>query len=213
MRRLTAAAMAAAAFAGQAATVPYFPSASDPDRQGFVRAINHSAIAGEVSIAATDDAGMALDPVALPIAGNETVHFNSDDLETGSETKGIRGIGGGQGDWRLEIASGRGRRGACLRPHERRLPDVHAGVVPRIGNRHRIATFNPASNVDQRSLPRLANQNDVAVEALVVGVDGTGSKSELTSTMPPGRALGVSARDLESGAAPTSGSSRSRPRR
>ena len=105
MRRLTAAAMAAAAFAGQAATVPYFPSASDPDRQGFVRAINHSAIAGEVSIAATDDAGMALDPVALPIAGNETVHFNSDDLETGSETKGIRGIGGGQGDWRLEIAS------------------------------------------------------------------------------------------------------------
>ena len=79
------------------------PSASEPLRQGFVRVINHSAEAGEVSIDPVDDGGRAFDTITLSIEANETVHFNSNDLETGNEGKGLTGgTGSGEGAWRLE---------------------------------------------------------------------------------------------------------------
>ena len=66
--------------------------------------------AREVLIAATDDAGTSFEAIAMPIGADEKVHFNSDDLETDNVSKGIGGIGTGQGDWRLVIVSGRRRR-------------------------------------------------------------------------------------------------------
>ena len=143
---------AGAALSATPGTVPYFPSASDPDRQGFVRVIIHSVSAGELLVVATDDAGSAFDAVVVPIGSDETVHFNSDDLETGSVSKGIGGIGGGEGDWRIEIASDLAIEAlAYIRTNDGFLTPM-LDVVPRIGNRHRIATFNPASNVGQKAV-------------------------------------------------------------
>ena len=62
-----------------------------------MRVVNHSDSGGEVSITATDDSGYVSDAVTLPIDAGETVHLNSDDLETGSEGKGKQGIGAGVG--------------------------------------------------------------------------------------------------------------------
>ena len=74
--------------------IPLFPSASSPNRQGFVRVVNHSDRQGEVSITATDDAGQTPPPVLLFIAANEAVHLNSTDLERGNLDKGLSaGIG------------------------------------------------------------------------------------------------------------------------
>ena len=88
--------------------IPFFPSASDArGRQGFARVLNHSAEAGEVTIAAFDDDGACHGPLTLTLGANETAHFNSDDLENGNAAKGLgSGTGRGQGDWRLELASG-----------------------------------------------------------------------------------------------------------
>ena len=196
--------VAAAMLPLQAATVHYFPSASDPNRQGFVRIINHSSTAGDVSVAATDDSGVSLEAVSLPIAANATVHFNSDDLEIGNTSKGLGGVGIGQGDWRLRVSSDLNVEVlAYIRTNDGFLTAM-LDEVPRIGHRHRIATFNPASNVSQVSQLRLVNDNDVATAAQVIGIDGTGSRSELSLTVPAGRALWVGSQHLESGIAPAS---------
>ena len=88
-------------------SVPLFPSASDPLRQGFVRVINRSDQDGEVTVAAIDDGGNRVDGAVLAIGANETAHFNSGDLENGKPEKGLSGGTGAprEGDWRLELAS------------------------------------------------------------------------------------------------------------
>ena len=61
-----------------------FPSAADAlGRQGFARIINHSESDGEAEIDACDDDGKHYGPLTLAIGAGGTVHFNSDDLETG----------------------------------------------------------------------------------------------------------------------------------
>ena len=77
--------------------VPLFAAAENPrDYQGFVRVINHSDEPGEVTIEAFDDAGVPYGPVTLDIGANETVHFNSGDLEEGNAGKGLmEGVGEG----------------------------------------------------------------------------------------------------------------------
>ena len=164
--------------------------------------INHSASGGTVSIAATDDSGHVFDAVSLWIEADGTVHFNSDDLEIGSEAMGIRGIGTGVGDWRLRIASELNVEAlAYIRTRDGFLTSM-LDVVPPIGHRHRLATFNPASNVNQASLLRIVNEGETHVEATVLGVDGHGATSEAVLTVPARRVLTVDARDLESGEAP-----------
>lgn len=203
MKVWSAIALAVGAVWANAAAVPYFPSASDPDRQGFVRVINHSPAGGEVSIVATDDSGFAFEAVTLPIDADETVHFNSDDLEVGSTAKGMQGIGGGFGDWRLDISADELdiEALAYIRTNDGFLTSM-LDVVPRIGHRHRVATFNPASNVNQASRLRVINDSESDATATVVGVDGRGDRSEAVLTVPAGRALTVDAPTLESGEAP-----------
>ena len=87
--------------------VPLFPSTMNPDgRQGFVRVVNHSIETVAVEIVAIDDMGLRADPLRLSVAGGETAHFNSNDLETGNEDKGLSGgAGARQGDSRLELTT------------------------------------------------------------------------------------------------------------
>ena len=187
------------AVASSAATVPYFPSASDPERQGFVRVVNPGAESGVVTIRATDDAGTSYEAVAMQVGAGQTVHFNSADLEMGNESKGIAGIGGGQGDWRLEVVGDVGVEAlAYIRTNDGFLTSM-VDVVPRIGHRHRIATFNPASNVNQRSGLRLVNEADSAARVDVTGIDDAGRSSGAVLTIPAGTALTVGAEELESG--------------
>ena len=83
-----------------------FPAASDELQQGFVRVINHSDEAGEIHVTAIDDTGRRIEGAVLAIDANETVHFNSSDLEQGNAEKGLSGgTGSGSGNWRLELAA------------------------------------------------------------------------------------------------------------
>ena len=70
--------------------------------RGVLRIINHGNEAGEIQIAATDDYGMAAEPVTLAVEANAAVHFNSTDLEYGNEAKGLtaaRGRARATGGW------------------------------------------------------------------------------------------------------------------
>ena len=134
--------------------VPLFPAAGDESgRQGFVRVINHSASDGDVSIKAYDETERDYEALNLTIGANEVVHFNSDDLEQGSPSKGLSGgTGAGEGNWRLELTSDLVIEVlSYIRTTDGFLTAMH-DVAPSGGTRHRVAVFNPGSNRNQESL-------------------------------------------------------------
>ena len=184
-------------------TVPMFPAASDESgRQGFVRVINRSATAGEVWIAAHDESDRDYEPLSLTVGANEAVHFNSNDLEHGSVSKGLSGaIGAGEADWWLELASHLDIDVlAYIRTADGFLTSVH-DTVPRSLNTHRVATFNPGSNRNQESLLRLVNRSEHAAEVVVAGVDDEGvpGADEVVLSVPARGSRTVAAWELEDG--------------
>lgn len=139
---------------GSGRAIPFFLSASDElGRQGFVRVINHSTEAGEVSITAFDDEGESYGPLTLSLAAHETAHFNSDDLEYGNPAKGLMGgTGAGQGDWRLDLASGLNIEVlSYVRTSDGFLTSMH-DTVPLKGDAYRVATFNPVPTSTRRAV-------------------------------------------------------------
>ncbi|MDE0193891.1 MAG: hypothetical protein OXQ90_21270 [Gammaproteobacteria bacterium] len=186
----------------QAEPVAMVPSASDPVREGFVRVINHSAEAGIVRVEGIDDAGNRTGPVLLALHGNATAHFNSDDLENGNRGKRLTGsTGAGQGDWRIELASGLAIEVlSYVRTMDGFLTAMH-DVVPESGGEHRVALFNPGSNTAQVSRLRLINPGSEDAAVTIRGVDGKGASpgNDVGLTIPPGAARTISAADLEAG--------------
>ena len=129
---------------GGPALVALVPQASDPVREGFVRVINHSALAGEMTVEAVDDTGRRVGPVTLAVPANATVHFNSKDLEAGNPSKGFPdGVGAGQGDWRLVLDSDLDFEVlSYIRTVDGFLAAMHDTVPARDGLFH-VATFKP----------------------------------------------------------------------
>ena len=184
-------------------TVPMFPAASDPlGRQGFARVINQSAERVEVTISAFDDTDRDFGTSRLALQANETVHFNSVDLERGNAAKGLAGgTGAGEGDWRLELNGQDIEVLAYIRTTGDGFLTAMHDTVPREGRRHRVATFNPASNVNQASRLRLVNAGEEAAEVDITGIDGRGriSGGSATVTVPAGASSTLSAQALEAG--------------
>ena len=182
--------------------IPLFTSASNPNRQGFARIINHSKRAGEVDIEAYDDEGQAHGPLTLSMAPGETVHFNSGDLENGNPGKGLAGsTGQGQGDWRLVLTSGLDIEVlSYVRTSDGFLTAMH-DTTSVDGGRHKVATFNPGSNRNQESLLRLSNLGDAQAEVSVAGVDDEGRSpgAGASVTISAGASRTYTAAELESG--------------
>ena len=186
-------------------TVPLFPSASDSRRrQGFVRLINRSGQPGEVGVEAWDDEGMHRGPVTISIGANETLHFNSTDLEEGNPQKGwlSGGIGApGTGDWRLRLSSTLELDIlAYIRTGDGFLTSMH-DVVPSTEAGHRVVTFNPGSNEQQESSLRLINPGDAAAAVTIEGTDdkGVSPGTAVELSLAGGASRTLSARELESG--------------
>ena len=193
--------------------VPLFMSASSPlGHQGFVRVINHSDEAGEVLIDAVDDAGVAYAPVTLAIGAGEAVHINSEDMEEGNGAKGLLGgIGAGTGNWRLRLRSRLDIEVlAYNRTGDGLLAGLHDLVPRRVVRRpggsgeamgHRVAIFNPASNVNQVSRLRVINPGEESAEVSIEGIDDEGRSpgTAVGFTLPGGASRTVTSRDLESG--------------
>lgn len=179
--------------------VPMFPPNIDDGPQGFVRVINRGATAGEVSIASFDDDGTEYETLTLAIEANETLHFNSKDLEEGSEAKGLAGTGSGEGDWRLELASDLDIEVlAYVRTPDGFLTAMH-DTAPSAETRHRVAVFNPGSNTNQLSWLRILNPGTVAAAVDITGIDDAGAYSDylVRIDVPPGGSRSLDAGELE----------------
>ena len=187
--------------------VPLVPSASG-SRQGFVRVANLDARGGQVRILPVDDAGRAGDALTLAIGAGETVHFNSGDLETGNAAKGLTGASGrGTGDWRLELTSDLDLDVlAYIRHADGFLTTMH-DVAARTADGHQVPTFNPASNVTQRSLLRISNLGAEEAEVAIRGVDDDGRSpgGDVRARVPTRASLLLRAEDLEAGGAGLTG--------
>ena len=183
--------------------VPFFPSASDElGRQGFLRAINRSADAGEVRITAYDDTGRSYEPLVLTIPGAAAAHFNSNDLELGNEQKGLVGsTGAGTGHWRLELESDMDIDAlAFIRTPDGFLTSMH-DIAPAADGRHWVATVNPGRNPHQVSGLRLVNPGNEDAEVTIEGTDdfGASSASEVSLGIPAGKSVTLTALQLETG--------------
>lgn len=194
-------------------TVPLFPSASDAsNRQGFLRVVNYTDLAGEIQITAFDDTGTEYGPVTLSIDAHAVVHFNSDDLEAGNADKGLAGsTGSGNGDWRLELTTDLDIEVLAytrIKPSEDGTNDDVAGfltamhdVAPQTNNRHRVAIFNPGSNTNQVSRLRLVNPGTEGTTVTITGIDDRGRSpgGDVRVSIPAQGALTLSAAELEAG--------------
>lgn len=185
--------------------MPLFLSASNPVRQGFARIVNRSDWAGEVRITGIDDAGSRFGPVTLELGAGRTVHFNSDDLERSNPGKGLaRGLGTGQGDWRLELESDlyiealayvRTTDGFVTTMH-----DVAPGFATETSVGYFVPFFNPGSNTRQVSKLRLVNPSGRAATVEIQGRDDSGfTPAAVGLGLPPGTARTITAHQLERG--------------
>ena len=191
----------AAVGSGGTHVLPLIPAKSTSGREGFVRVVNRSGRAGEVRIAAFDDAGQEYGPLTLALAADAAVHLSSDDLEDGNAAKGLTGrTGPGEGDWRLDLRSDLDIEAlAYIRTDDGFLTAMH-DVAPSREQHRSIAIFNPGSNRIQVSLLRLINPATVTAHVTITGIDDAGEAGgSVQVSIPAGAARTFSAQQLESG--------------
>ena len=188
---------------GRLHRLPLFPAASAG--VGFARVINRSDTAGQVVIEAVDDNGTRFGPVSLDLGPRRTVHFNSRDLEAGNAAKGLSGgVGMGDGDWRLELASTLDLQVlSYIRTADGFLTSMH-DLAPRAEDGSLwIPFFNPGRNTNQASSLRLINRGEGAAEVTITGVDDAGDPSSdaVRVSIPTGAVRTFTAAELETGSA------------
>ena len=194
--------------------VPLFPAHGDTnDRQGFVRVINRSDEAGTVEIRIQDETDAEFETLTLPLQANQSVHFNSEHLETGEGADWSEGIGAGEGDWRLTLTS---ELDLDVLAYIRRTSDgfltsMHDFVRRTGTDTYEVAFFNPGRNANQVSRLRILNTGEEDASVRITGTDDAGNPSPGTSdaddpspgtlrlTVPAGAVRTFSAQELESG--------------
>ena len=184
-------------------TLPLVLPADYPGLEGFVRIVNRSGQAGTVRMTAIDDTGERFGPVTLALEAEETVNFNSGDLERGNASKGLPvGVEDGEGNWRLELDSALDVVAlAYIRTSDGFVTGMH-DVVPVTGRNHRVLFFNPGSNLRQVSRLRLVNPGANAAEVTINGIDDDGfpaAGGSVGLTLPAGASRTLTAQDLEAG--------------
>ena len=190
-------------------TLPFVTPASNVGQPGFVRVINRTNRAGTVRIVAIDDTGRRFGPVTLSLAGGQTRHFSSRELEQGlnRQLTGLSGgVGNGTGNWRLELATTLDIEPlAYIRRADGFVTSMHEVTAEtRAGSRrrYRVPLFHPASDRRNVSRLRLINPGPVNANIVISGVDDLGKAQPgglVLLTMMPGTAHMLTAQQLEQG--------------
>ncbi len=182
--------------------VPLFPSHRDArDRQGFVRIINRGNAAGSVEIVPSDDTSKKFATQTLTLEANQSIHFNSEHLETGEGADWTDGIGAGEGDWHLKLTSGLDLDVLAYvrRTSDGFLTSMHDFVRRTGTDTYRVAFFNPGRNTKQVSLLRILNTGEEDASVRITGTDdaGVSSTGTVNVTVAAGAARTFSSQELE----------------
>ena len=185
--------------------LPFVPGADTPAMIGLVRVHNRSEVDGEVEIHAVDDTGERFGPLNFPLLAGHIRGFNSHDLERGNAARGLDGgVGDGEGDWRLELATALDIEArAYIRTSEGFLTSMHqlAREHESIAGHYVVPFFNPASNTSIRSSLRVANPGPATAYVTVEAwdSDGVAASEAVEFSLGAGAALTLSAQALEAG--------------
>ena len=176
--------------------VAFLPAASrEPAQRGILRLTNRDGRPTVASITAFDDTGRRFGPVALPIEAGHTAELSSSDFEQGNPIKGLpRGIGAGQGDWRLVLQSSAEIDALAYTEGTEGLRTPLRNIAPSPDELRHVPLF-PAAD----GLLRLSNPGAEAVEARIRARDDAGRVSEVRASLPPGTSRWLAASALESG--------------
>ena len=181
-------------------TVPYVPSASSEGHAGLVRIESRSEMSGEVRVAAVDDAGRRVDAGALTLGSRSAVEFDASALESGDASLGLAGTGPGEGDWRLELSTELDIKARAYARAEGFVTALHDSVL--VSDEVDLSFFNPGSEMDRRSVLRLANAGGAPARVTVLGVDDGGSSGgSVTVELGAWEARTYTATELEGGSA------------
>ena len=193
-----------AAFAQSKHTLPLFVSASHTTLQSFVRVINRSDTAGDVTIYAYDDDGERHGPVTLSLDAHATQHFNSDSLRDGDVSKGLAGAIGNNGTvhLRLELETELDIEPlAYARPKGQGFLTSTHDIVENTSMVWNVPIFNPGSQTAQQSWLRVINVSGIDTEVTIEGLDdkGTPGAETVDFDLPANAARTLSAQELERG--------------
>ena len=187
--------------------IPLVMAADNLAQEGFVRLVNRSDRAGTLRIHAIDDSGRRVGPLSLEMEANATLHFNSRDLEEGNADQGLaRGVGDGEGNWRLELDSELDVEPlAYVRTADGFVTGIHevAATVREGRTRYHVPFFNPGSNERQVSRLRLINAGEESATVVIEARDDRGEaapEGEIRLTLPAGASRMFTAGQLERGA-------------
>ena len=179
-----------------------FLAADDPLREGRLRITNRSG-AGAVRIRALDDSGRPFGPVTMHVEATRTVTLSSADLETGNAAKGLsRGLGRGDGDWRLVLESDLKLDVFAYARAQDGVVSVAHNVAVEGRRRHHVPFFNLASERAHTSRLRLINPSGRDANVLIRAWDDAGveaSEGAVNLSVPAGASTSLSADALEAG--------------
>ncbi len=185
-----------------------FLAAGDALREGRLRITNRSA-AGEIRIRALDDAGRSFGPVTMYMQGTRTVTLSSADLEAGNAAKGLpRGLGRGDGDWRLVLESELNLDVFAFARAQDGVISIAHNIATEGRRRHHVPFFNPASETGSTSRLRLINPSARDANVLIRAWDDAGVEAAagaVSLSVPPGASTSLSGAALEDGAGGLSG--------
>ena len=176
--------------------VAFLPAASrEPAQRGILRIANHDSRPAIVSITAFDDTGRRFGPISLPLDAGHTAEISSSDIEQGNPVKALpRGIGSGQGDWRLVLQSSAELDALAYAEGAQGLRTPLRNIAPSPDELRHVPLF-PAAD----GLLRLSNPGTEAIEARIRARDDAGRLSEVRATLLPGTSRWLAASALESG--------------
>ena len=187
-------------------TLPLVLSAATPGRMGFVRVVNRTDREALVRVTAVDDAGRDAGDERLVLPARGATHFNSHELEHGSASKGLGGVGPGTGHWRLRLESTLDfSASAYVRMGDGFVTNVDAIVAPEEGSGgtagsviRTVEFFNPARNRAQRSRLRLVNEAATEAVASITATDDEGRRrGPVEVRVPAGEAATLDSVALE----------------
>lgn len=181
--------------------VPVFLAGGNSFGESFIRILNRTGEAGEVSIVAIDAAGRRFGPTTFTLGAGRTIRIDSEDLEHGNSALGIAsGVGVGEGDWRLELRSA--LTDMEVHAYTRTTTGLVASMnvsVPEAYAQHRVVTFNPARSSSRASRLRVINPTAKLARALIEGVDDGGNAATVAIEVPAGATRDFNAASLEAG--------------
>ena len=117
-------------------------------------------------------------PLTHSLEPLHSTHFNSTDIEQGNSLKGLEsGLGNGRGHWRLQLKSSTPIFATSyVRTQDGFLTSIHdtALDLELDGTLCLVPIFNPASNVNQRSVLRITSLSKESTNVEVLGLDDAG---------------------------------------